>query len=216
MVRLLLGVRPNTCLKLCLIEAGIEPLLHIVKKNRCKFLNDMFRRVDYEYPFHHMFRICHQNHTPAANFISNARTYREPSQLRNLATDVTNERNATKVMHYAEKLNPGLCVHPIYTPQSNVPDYLRVSFSRVRLMSHSLKVETGRWSRIPREQRLCDKCDAGQVQDEEHVLLTCSSSEPIRQRFGMLNYESLATLMQNQTHLREMAEMIHAALNVFQ
>ena len=176
----------------------------------------MFRRVDYEYPFHHMFRICQENNTPAATFVNNARLYRVPSELSRLTTEVSNEQNATKIMNYAEKLNPSLNLHPIYTTQSYVPDYMRVSFSRLRLMSHSLKVETGRWSRIPREERLCDRCNAGQVQDEEHVLLTCSSTEHIRQRFGMLNYESLSTLMEDQTHLREIAEMIHTVLNVIQ
>ena len=162
-----------------------------------------------------MFRICNENNTPAATFINNARLYRLPSQLRNITAEVANEQNASKVMHYAGKLNPALSLHPVYTTQNYIPDYLRVSFSRVRLMSHSLKVETGRWSRIPREQRLCDRCDAGQVQDEEHVLLTCSSTEHIRQRYGMLSYESLNTLMEDQTHLREVVEMVHAVLNVY-
>ena len=82
-------------------------------------------------------------------------------------------------------------------------------------MSHSLKVETGRRSRISRELRLCDRCDAQQQQDEEHVLLTCSSTQNIRQRFGMLRYDSMTTLMEDRTHLRELAEMVYAVLNVF-
>lgn len=37
------------------------------------------------------------------------------------------------------------------------------------LLSHLLKVETGQWSRIPRENRVC-KCGAG-VQNENHVIV---------------------------------------------
>ena len=214
MVRLLLGVRPNTCLKLCLLEAGIEPLVHVVRKKRCGFLVDMFRRVDYEHPFHHMFRICVENNTPAATFMNEALRYRTASQLRSMATEVANEQNATKLMHYFEKLNPDLSLHSVYSTNSYIPDYLRVSFSRLRLMSHSLKVETGRWSRVPREQRLCDRCDAQHLQDEEHVVLTCSATQHIRNRYGMLNFESLRTVMEERTHLKELAEMVHAVLNV--
>ena len=45
MVRQLLGVRPNNCLRLCFIEAGIEPLGHVIKKNRCNFLNSKFENI---------------------------------------------------------------------------------------------------------------------------------------------------------------------------
>ena len=94
-----------------------------------------------------------------------------------------------------------------------VPDYIRVSFSRLRLMSHSLKVETGRWSRIPREARLCDRCDAQQVQDEEHMLITCSSTQHLRQRYERLDFSSLRSLLESQEHLRQLAEYVHAVLS---
>ena len=40
------------------------------------------------------------------------------------------------------------------------------------------QIETGRWSRIPRENRLCI---CGQIQTEEHVLLECVHTEKFRQ-----------------------------------
>ncbi len=43
-----------------------------------------------------------------------------------------------------------------------------VACTRIRLSSHRLRVETGRWDRIPFENRTC-LC--GAVQTEEHVLL---------------------------------------------
>ena len=67
-------------------------------------------------------------------------------------------------------LNPTLAVHSIYTDTSRtIPDYLRISFTRFRLSSHMLRVETGRWSRTPRDERLC-KCGTG-IQNEQHVFL---------------------------------------------
>ena len=63
--------------------------------------------------------------------------------------------SATKFVTYREVLNPDLEFHDIYKSSVYIPDYLRVAFSRLRLMSHNLKIETGRWSRLPRESRLC-------------------------------------------------------------
>ena len=51
-----------------------------------------------------------------------------------------------------------------------MPDYQRESFSRLRLMSHNLRIKTGKWSRTPAEQRLCF-CVDSQVQTERHVLV---------------------------------------------
>ena len=50
-------------------------------------------------------------------------------------------------------------------------------FTRSRLSSHRLKIETGRWARIEPEDRLC-MC--GQIQTEEHVLLYCVLTDHIR------------------------------------
>ena len=40
LIRCLLGVRKNTSTNLCLIEAGIPPLKHVISKRRCKYLMD--------------------------------------------------------------------------------------------------------------------------------------------------------------------------------
>ena len=50
---------------------------------------------------------------------------------------------------------------------SAIPDYLRINFTRYRLSSHRLRVEIGRWSRTPHDQRTC-LCSTG-VQDEIHI-----------------------------------------------
>ena len=77
--------------------------------------------------------------------------------------------------------------------RKNIPEHLRVALTRIRLGSHRLKVETGRWSRIPVEQRLCT---CGEVQTEQHVLLSCPLSEPIRETFRNLNFTDLSILME--------------------
>ena len=81
-------------------------------------------------------------------------------------------------------------VHPIYTSNTFIPDYQRQSFSRIRLMSHNLKIETGRWSRIPRERRVC-RCDNSQLQTEAHVLIDCTLTHNIRHRHPALNFTNI-------------------------
>ena len=85
-------------------------------------------------------------------------------------------------------------MHEVYRKSVYVPDYLRVCLTRLRLMSHNLKIETGRWSRLPREDRVC-QCDRISVQDEKHVLLDCPMSAQVRRRYQLLPFESVSSLM---------------------
>ena len=49
-----------------------------------------------------------------------------------------------------------LSVSPVLYPRSKcmVPEHYRIAVNRLRLSSHYLKIETGRWSRIPLENRM--------------------------------------------------------------
>ena len=61
-------------------------------------------------------------------------------------------------------------------------EHKRIEFTRYRLSSHNLKVETGRWGRIERENRLCS-CSIGGIQDEFHVLFQCELTRDLRQKY---------------------------------
>ena len=91
-------------------------------------------------------------------------------------------------------------MHDSYGKSVFIPDYIRVSFTRLRVMSHNLKVETGRWSRRAREDRVC-QCDRSKIQDEKHVLLECPLSTHVRQRYRSLPLESVSSLMKSKNVL---------------
>ena len=76
-----------------------------------------------------------------------------------------------------------LRVHPVYTSKDYIDEKARITFIRLRLSSHSLKIETGRWSRVAREERLCG-CGLA-VEIEEHVLLERAKTENMRQKFNI-------------------------------
>ena len=49
--------------------------------------------------------------------------------------------------------------------------------ARIRTCNHNLPIEIGRHGRnyIPREERICTKCDSGLLGDEFHFILVCSN-----------------------------------------
>ena len=85
------------------------------------------------------------------------------------------------------KFNPDFEVHPLYKvtdSKSCVKDNLRITFTRIRLCSHSLRSETGRWNRVPADQRFCPHCHDQSIQNEEH-LLQCRATLPIRSMYDV-------------------------------
>ena len=67
---------------------------------------------------------------------------------------------------------------------TNLPFNLRLALSRIRTSNHKLPVEVGRYGkgRVPREQRICNKCDSGEIGDEFHFILTCRNPDLIALR----------------------------------
>ena len=60
----------------------------------------------------------------------------------------------------------------------------RVALSKLRVSSHRLEIEVGRWTRpnrIPIEQRKCRICNM--IEDEFHFLLECKSYNQIRKKY---------------------------------
>ena len=83
-------------------------------------------------------------------------------------------------------MNPSLSVHPIYKVKDSehaIEDNLRMLFTRIRVCSHKLRSETGRWDGTPPDQRLCPHC-INNIQDEEHIL-RCPATHGIRIRFNV-------------------------------
>ena len=50
----------------------------------------------------------------------------------------------------------------------------RKSIAKIRTSSHKLRIETGRWNNIQRDQRICENCVLNKIDDENHFLFECS------------------------------------------
>ena len=93
-------------------------------------------------------------------------------------------------------MNTSLKAHPTTNPRnrSSIPEQNRIALTRMRLSSHHLRIETGRWSRIPQENRLCN-CRTD-IQTEDHVQLRCIISSDLRQQMN-INVNTLNELFDN-------------------
>ena len=59
----------------------------------------------------------------------------------------------------------------------------RTALTKLRLSSHRLEIEAGRWAKpqpVPRENRLCTVCNV--LEDEHHFLVECSMFNEIRKQ----------------------------------
>ena len=174
-----------------LLEAGYPELEAIIMKRRVNFITKFMRNKSGDEPLSYVLELC-QN-AKAFKVLRDAIEYTGYPVIQSLVRlkNQCNERGQTSSrMSTYVAMNPGLTVHKLYTIKNRyVPDLLRRSFTCLRLSAHRLHVETGRWSRIPRDQRVCDKCHLNEIQAEYHVVFKCTHthSGDIRQLYPTID-----------------------------
>ncbi|PJE78139.1 hypothetical protein CI610_02931 [invertebrate metagenome] len=62
--------------------------------------------------------------------------------------------------------------------------------SQFRMQGHSLNIESGRYNKIPRSQRICTVCDKNDVEDEVHFVLLCPAYSELRKTYIKKYYYS--------------------------
>jgi hypothetical protein len=92
------------------------------------------------------------------------------------------------------------------------PQYLRCSLprsvirnmARFRVSAHHLNVETGRYNGIRWDNRVCEFCASGQVQDEQHVMFECTSTSQLRDKYPSLMGRAAGELrrLMNDDHVK--------------
>ena len=58
-----------------------------------------------------------------------------------------------------------------------------VAYSKLRLSSHDLAIETGRYNNIERQYRKCLQCNMGVVESEYHFTLVCPKYRDLKCKF---------------------------------
>ena len=164
-------------------------------------------------PFMHVLKLTMTKNVKMAAYITSLTTCLDFIEAdRRARIDRVQSSTRTKSATYTS-INPEFVIHPIYQQgEEAVDDYLRIAFTRFRTSSHRLKVETGRWSRIPRERRYC-QCGEN-VQTEEHVLVHCELTRGIREKYGQTIdcFNMFMTCEKSKAQLH----MLHAILELFE
>ena len=146
-----------------------------------------------------MYDLWHSCNTPEYRLCEQSRKYDNTDNTDN--TQMKCRRLATTRTKFATYMdfNPQLNVHPMYTDHK-LPEHQRIAATRFRLSSHNLLVEKLRWSRVPRHLRVCS-CDDTSIQDEYHVVNTCSITQRLRENLDMELPKSLHSIFgENYNH----------------
>ena len=175
-IKALLGVRTTTENDLCLAELGQASRKAFVKQRQYTFLRKLLaeRQNMNDDPFMFVLSLTRRENRKMSKWFDDLMSgddfvKRDSERLH----DIIRTSQKTKYVTYMG-INPNLMVHNVYSHavlgDELIPEVYRISFSRMRLSSHRLRIEAGRWSRLPREARLCP---CGQIQEECHVLWDC-------------------------------------------
>ena len=213
-IKCLLGVRKTTANDLCLAEIGFPPLQSLVRHKQQTFIKNMIARTEGipDDPFRFALDLTYTgNITLSRYIISILSVSNHISEARDNLYERIRASTRTKYVTYRD-INPTMAVHNVYTVnnKSIIKEHYRISFTRLRLSSHRLKIETGRWTRLPRERRLCQ---CGAVQDEKHVLELCALTEHLRGHYAQP--ATFPGLLQNATTESDF-KYLYDVLNVYQ
>ena len=210
-VKCLLGVRKTTANDLCLAETGLPPLQALVRHKQQKFITSMINKTAsiQDDPFRFALELTHTGNATMSRYINTSLSVNNHiAEARDKLHERIRTSICTKFITYRD-INPTMTVHDIYDINNRciVPEHYRVAFTRLRLSSHNLRIETGRWSRLPRERRLCP---CGAVQDEKHVLELCTLTEHLRTQYPQqVAYPHILRNANNQRDFKYLFDVIN-------
>ena len=184
-----LNVRQNLNNEIVHIESGKMPLEARIKSLQLKFWLQMKDYVA-ENPHSALAKVYSMGLTANSSYLKHyqrlERCYADPKaceeSIEKAAMNSYQEKVRTKHRNDIDsklgtylRINPNLQCH-VPKPQTTM-EFERELVTRFRTGSHSLAIETGRYSSIPRENRLCS-C-GGNVQTVWHVFSECPITRTI-------------------------------------
>ena len=86
---------------------------------------------------------------------------------------------------------------------------IRRMLTKPRGGTAELRVETGRWSGLRREERICKQCALGEVEDEAHFVLRCEALS--EERRNLLRHMELVDGWQDEKEGAKLAMILEQA-----
>ena len=186
-IKVLLGVRQTTANDSCLLELGYPPLKYWIKQRQLNFLKSVIsqrQELDND-PLMFALHLIQDSGSQSARYIDELLADEDyyTKGVEQLKETVRNSAKSKIVVY--RQMNPELNVHEIYKQLNPIPEHQRCHFTRLRVVSHNLRIETGRWARQDRENRLCS---CGEIQTEEHVIKSCVNTLTIREKYNIMTF----------------------------
>ena len=140
--------------------------------------------------FAQVWKLCLNSQTRAAKYVTELLTESDivNRDMNDAKRRVINNTGSKFRTYMNMNINPELSPHQIYSYTGNYNESRRIIFTKLRLSSHGLAIERGRWSRTPRDNRLCV---CGQIQTEEHIICECIVSADIRHMYPNVTFRPL-------------------------
>ena len=188
----------------------MSALSQLIKKRTCAFMKkELNSERTRDTPLIKIYKLCETKRTKGFVFLNKIVNPTTPSDV-SLVEKFRNQ-DTSKARTYRE-INPELVTHKVYTASEYINERERLSFTKFRLSSHHLRIETGRWARIAVEDRVCE-CGNG-IQNEQHVLLSCPKTESERGKFGVDGSVNVGDLMDGM-EVVELVSFVHECMKHF-
>jgi hypothetical protein len=191
-LKALLGVRITTCTNMVYLETGKGDARSMVLTRQLNWFHKLERRDGFQTShLQRLISLCELAKTPMGKYLTQLRSIDiDPLQdFLQKTRDKLQASTSSKRLTYLS-MNPSL-ERPAFYYRTDVPEFQRIATTRLRLVSHNLRIETGRWSRLPQHDRLCP---CGQIQSEQHVLCSCIYTANIREHYPP-THDRIETIM---------------------
>ena len=200
LIKCCLGVRSNTPNKLVLIESGMPTLESMIRARQLNFFTNFVANLTEGSARKLVFDgILDSNSDFVGHYVDLLSKYRSKDAIKEeyhskLIVEVNNEaqRDGKSKFKLYKSFNPDLKTLNLHT--------VHYKFHRLRLSSHFMPIETGRWKRIKnRELRKCTTCNI--MGDEKHYIYTCpdidrTNLHDIPELHELAQYPKLKLLME--------------------
>lgn len=190
--KFILGVHSKTTNIAALSELGRFPLYFNIIKSMIKY-NDRLQKCET------MFPLLHETFEETKNLKNMNKLSWHTSIdkiILKIKSSLTNNINENKITDKVLKLyfhkewkilldnhsDGKLSCYVTFKSHFGCEKYLNIiknfdqrrHLTRLRLSAHQLSIEKGRYLGIPREDRVCTRCNSGEIEDEIHFLLSCN------------------------------------------
>ena len=180
----MLGVRKSTCNEFLYVELGKPTLTSIIYRRQLKFYKDCMVNKDLPMQRFIIRKALDSKSSFIKHYLSLSRKYEDPDEItkESLSNMVNTIREKANLNHSRYKsylkLNPSLTRSGLYNRY--LPYYKLREVTRLKVISHNLEIDVGRYQFKNVNERLCS---CGEIETEEHFLMQCCQYTHIRQKY---------------------------------